>query len=162
MLPGLPGMITLANQRDDNWPISKYQETPAANQPLPTPCLCSKLINTAVNLGSGLLFYSTELDVARASNKPLYAFALLWTSYSLSFGDSDTGQNIMSEGNQNIQVNSVLMSSSNILWILPICPIGIFSLMNKRGSWLISQMRKEMFPVDITIFNYIGYSRGSR
>ena len=91
-------MITLANQRDDNWPISKYQETPAANQPLPTPCLCSKLINTAVNLGSGLLFYSTVLDVtgalARASNKPLYAFALLWMSYSLSFGDLDTGQNI--------------------------------------------------------------------
>ena len=99
MLPGLPGMITLANQRDDNWPISKYQETPAANQPLPTPCLCSKLINTTVNLGSGLLFYSTVLDMtgalARASNKPLYAFALLWMSYSLSFGDSDTGQNIL-------------------------------------------------------------------
>ena len=97
MLPGLPGMITLANQRDDDWPISKYQEPPAANQPLPTPCLCSKLINTAVNLGSGLLFYSTLLDVtgalARASNKSLYAFALLWMSYSLSFGDSDTGHN---------------------------------------------------------------------
>ena len=90
-------MITLASQRDDDWPISKYQETPAANQPLPTPCLCSKLINTAVNLGSGLLFYSTVLDVtgalARASNKSLYAFALLWMSYSLSFGDSDTGRN---------------------------------------------------------------------
>ena len=98
MLPGLPGMITLANQRDDNWPISKYQETPAANQPLPTPCLCSKLINAAVNLGSGLLFSSTVLDVtralARASNKPLYAFALLWMSYSLSSGDSDTVHNI--------------------------------------------------------------------
>ena len=105
MLPGIPGMITLANQRDDNlanqrddnWPISKYQETPAANQPLPTPCLCSKLINTAVHLGSGLLFYSTVSDVtgarACASNKPLYAFALLWMSYSLSFGDSDTGHN---------------------------------------------------------------------
>ena len=90
-------MITLANQRDDNWPISKYQETPAANQPLPTPCLCSKLINTAVHLGSGLSFSSTVLDVtgalARASNKPLYAFALLWMSFSLSFGDSDTGHN---------------------------------------------------------------------
>ena len=97
MLPGLPGMITLANQRDDNWPINKYQKTPAANQPLPTPCLCSKLINTAVHLGSGLLFYSTVSDVtgarACASNKPLYAFALLWMSYSLSFGDSDTGHN---------------------------------------------------------------------
>ena len=45
MLPGLPGMITLANQRDDNWPFNKYQKTPAANQPLPTPCLCSKLLN---------------------------------------------------------------------------------------------------------------------
>ena len=90
-------MITLANQRDDDWLISKYQETPAANQPLPTPCLCSKLINTTVNLGSGLLFYSTVLDMtgalARASNKSLYAFALLWMSYSLSFGDSDTGRN---------------------------------------------------------------------
>ena len=90
-------MITLANQRANDWPISKYQETPAANQPLPTPCLCSKLINTAVIQGSGLLFYSTVLDVtgalARASNKPLYAFALLWTSYSLSFGDSDSGHN---------------------------------------------------------------------
>ena len=97
MLLGLPGMTTLANQRDDNWPINKYQKTPAANQPLPTPCLCSKLTNTAVNLGSGLLLSSTVLDVtgalARASSKPLYAFALLWTSYSLSFGDSDTGHN---------------------------------------------------------------------
>ena len=97
MLLGLPGMITLANQRDNNWPISKYQETPAANQSLPTPCFCSKLINTAVNLGSGLLLSSTVLDVtgalARASSKPLYAFALLWTSYSLSFGDSDSGHN---------------------------------------------------------------------
>ena len=53
MLPGLPGMITLPNQRDDDWPISKYQETSAANQPLPTPCLRSKLINPAVNLARG-------------------------------------------------------------------------------------------------------------
>ena len=93
-------MITLANQRDDNWPISKYQETPAANQPLPTPCLCSKLINTAVNLGSGLLLHSTVLDVAggpwlKLEIKPLHAFALPWTSCSLSFGDSDSGQNTM-------------------------------------------------------------------
>ena len=40
---------------------------------------------------------STALDetwaLARASNKPLYAFALLWTSYSLRFGDLDTGHN---------------------------------------------------------------------
>ena len=101
MLPGIPGMITLANQRDDNlanqrddnWPISKYQETPAANQPSPTPCPCSKLINPAVNLGSGLL--STVLDVigalARASKKPLYAFALLWTSYLSVLGTQTLG-----------------------------------------------------------------------
>ena len=47
---------------------------------------------------SGLWPYSTVLDgaraLARASNKPLYAFALLWTSYSLSFGYSDSGHNI--------------------------------------------------------------------
>lgn len=49
----------------------------------------------------------------------------------------------MSEGNKNIPVNSVLRSSSNILWILHICPIGIFSLMNKRGSWLISQWERK-------------------
>ena len=40
---------------------------------------------------------STVLDetwaLTRVSNKPLYAFALLWTSYSLSFGDSDSGHN---------------------------------------------------------------------
>ena len=40
---------------------------------------------------------STVLDetwaLARASNKHLYAFAFLWMSYSLSFGDSDTGHN---------------------------------------------------------------------
>ena len=56
-----------------------------------------KPINTAVNLGSGLLSDSTVLDetwaLTRASNKPLYVFALLWTSYSLSFGDSDSGHN---------------------------------------------------------------------
>ena len=97
MLSGLQGMITLANQRDDNWPISKYQETPAANQPLPTPCLCSKLINSAV-LGLGALV-KTPLCWMRwepwleLAIKPLYAFALLWTSYSLSFGDSDSGHN---------------------------------------------------------------------
>ena len=43
---------------------------------------------------------STALDetwaLGQASNKPLYAFALLWMSYSLSFGDSDTGHNTMS------------------------------------------------------------------
>ena len=48
---------------------------------------------------SGLLSHSTVLDetwaLTRASNKPLYAFALLWTSYSLilSYGDSDSGHN---------------------------------------------------------------------
>ena len=45
----------------------------------------------------GPLSDSTVLDetwaLARASNKLLYAFALLWTSYSLSFGDSDSGHN---------------------------------------------------------------------
>ena len=49
---------------------------------------------------SGPLSDSTVLDetwvLARASNKPLYAFALLWTSYSLSFGDSDSGHNTLS------------------------------------------------------------------
>ena len=87
MLPGLPGMVTLANkrdgnsgQRDDDWPISKYQETPAANQPLPTPCLCSKLINTAVNLGWGSGQDSTALDetgaLARAGNKTPLCFCI--------------------------------------------------------------------------------------
>ena len=46
----------------------------------------------------GLLSDSTVLDetwaLALASNNPLYAFALLWMSYSLSFGDSDFGHNI--------------------------------------------------------------------
>ena len=90
-------MVTLANQRDDDWPISKYQETPAANQPLPTPCLCSKLINTAVLLLRALL--KTPLHWMRwelwleLAIKPLYAFALLWTSYSLSFWDLDSGHN---------------------------------------------------------------------
>ena len=73
-------MITLANQRDDNWPISKYQETLAANQPLPTSRLCSKLMNTAVNLGLGLLLHSTALDVAgalaRARNKTPSRFCI--------------------------------------------------------------------------------------
>ena len=114
-------MVTLANQKDDDWPISKYQETPAANQPLPTPCLCSKLTNTAVNLGSGLLLSSTVLDVtgalARASSKPVYAFALLWTSYSLSFGDSDTGHNIWG------LVQDPLTGKNNILPV-----VGVFSL----------------------------------
>ena len=45
----------------------------------------------------GPLSDSTVLDetwaLAQASNKPLYAFALLWMSYSLSFGDSDSGHN---------------------------------------------------------------------
>ena len=54
-------------------------------------------IKVDVIQSSGLLLDSTVLDetwaLARASNKPLYAFALLWTSYSLSFGDSDTGHN---------------------------------------------------------------------
>ena len=49
----------------------------------------------------GLLSDSTVLDetwaLARASNKPLYAFALLWTSYSLSFGDLDSGHNSLGD-----------------------------------------------------------------
>ena len=38
---------------------------------------------------------STGLDEtwALTSNKSLHAFALLWTSYFLSFGDSDSGHN---------------------------------------------------------------------
>ena len=55
-------------------------------------------IKVDVTQSSGLLPDSTVLDetwaLTRASNKPLYAFALLWTSYSLSFGDSDSGHNI--------------------------------------------------------------------
>ena len=54
-------------------------------------------IKVDVMQSSGLLLDSTVLDetwaLTRASNKPLYAFALLWTSYSLSFGDSDSGHN---------------------------------------------------------------------
>ena len=55
-------------------------------------------IKVDVIQSSGLLSDSTVLDetwaLTRASNKPLYAFALLWMSYSLSFGDLDTGHNI--------------------------------------------------------------------
>ena len=55
-------------------------------------------IKVDVIQSSGLLSDSTVLDetwaLTRASNKTLYAFALLWTSYSLSFGDSDSGHNI--------------------------------------------------------------------
>ena len=54
-------------------------------------------IKVDVIQSSGLLLDSTVLDetwaLAQASNKPLYAFALLWTSYSLSFGDVDFGHN---------------------------------------------------------------------
>ena len=55
-------------------------------------------IKVDVIQSSGLLSDSTVLDetwaLTRASDKALYAFALLWTSYSLSFGDSDSGHNI--------------------------------------------------------------------
>ena len=48
---------------------------------------------------SWLLSDSTVLDetwaLTRASNKPLYAFALLWMSYYVSSGDSDTGRNTL-------------------------------------------------------------------
>ena len=59
-----------------------------------------KTVCTKVDViqSSGLLSDSTVLDetraLTRASNKPLYAFALLWRSYSLSFEDSDSGHNI--------------------------------------------------------------------
>ena len=33
--------------------------------------------------------------LAELAIKPLYAFALLWMSYSLSFGDSDSGHNTL-------------------------------------------------------------------
>ena len=55
-------------------------------------------IKVYVIQSKGPLSDSTVLDktwaLARASNIPLYAFALLWTSYSLSFGDLDSGHNI--------------------------------------------------------------------
>ena len=55
-------------------------------------------IKVYVIQNSGLLSDSTVLDemwaLTRVSNKPLYAFALLWMSYSLSFGDSDSEHNI--------------------------------------------------------------------
>ena len=54
-------------------------------------------IKVYVIQNSGLLSDSTVLDemwaLTQASNKPLYAFALLWTSHYLSFGDSDSGRN---------------------------------------------------------------------
>ena len=54
-------------------------------------------IKVYVIQSSGPLSDSTVLDetwvLAQAGNKPLYAFALLWTSYSLSFGDLDSGHN---------------------------------------------------------------------
>ena len=58
-----------------------------------------KTVCTKVDViqSSGLLSDSTVLDetwaLTQASHKPLYAFALLWMSYSLSFGDSDFGHN---------------------------------------------------------------------
>ena len=69
----------------------------SANQYLPA-VLRTACIKAAVSQSSGLSRQdSTALDetgaLARASNKPLYAFALLWMSYSLSFGDLDTGHN---------------------------------------------------------------------
>ena len=65
----------------------------------PPALLRTACIKAAVSQTSGLFRQdSTVLDgtgaLARASNKPLYAFALLWMSYSVSFGDSDTGRNI--------------------------------------------------------------------
>ena len=67
----------------------------------PPAVLRTACIKAAVSQSSGLSRQdSTALDetgaLARASNKPLYAFALLWTSYSVGFGDSDTGRNISS------------------------------------------------------------------
>ena len=55
-------------------------------------------IKVDVIQSSGLLSDSTVLDetwaLTRVSNKPLYAFASLWTPDSLSFGDSDSRHNI--------------------------------------------------------------------
>ena len=65
----------------------------------PPALLRTACIKAAVSQTSGLfrqdstVLYGTGA-LARASNKPLYAFALLWMSYSVSFGDSDTGHNI--------------------------------------------------------------------
>ena len=63
-------------------------------------------IKVDVIQSSGLLSDSTVLDetwaLTRASNKPLYAFALLWMSYSLSFGDSDSGHNTTNPNHFNI------------------------------------------------------------
>ena len=93
--------MTLTNQRDDDWPISKYQEIPAANQPLPTPCLCS--FKYCCKSGRGALLktplrWMRQEPWLKLAIKPLYAFALLWTSYSLSFGDSDSGHNTTTRG----------------------------------------------------------------
>ena len=70
----------------------------------PPAVLRTICIKAAVSQSSELFRQdSTALDetgaLARASNKPLYAFALLWMSYSLSFGDSDFGHNGPASGN---------------------------------------------------------------
>ena len=78
-----------------------------------------KTVCTKVDViqSSGLLSDSTVLDetwvLARASNKPLYTFALLWTSYSLSFGDSDTGHNSLQGKLFNITLIQVYAPTSN-------------------------------------------------
>ena len=62
-------------------------------------------IKVYVILSLGPLSDSIVLDktwaLAQASNKPLFAFALLWTSYSLSFGDLDSGHNNGKESTYN-------------------------------------------------------------
>ena len=67
-------------------------------------------IKVDVIQSSGLLSDSTVLAetwaLTRASNKPLYAFALLWMSYSLSFGDSDTGHNILTTFKDSTLISS--------------------------------------------------------
>ena len=68
---------------------------------------------------------STALDEtwALASNKPLHAFALLWMSYSLSFGDSDSGHNRHYHFSFNLSNNTVSVKLGT-WWAVPLikCP----------------------------------------
>ena len=88
----------LVNTRKPLQPIkiSQLVKTRKLLQPLPT--LCSKTYKYCCKSGLGAP-YSTPLHwmwqepQLELEIKPLHAFALLWTSYSLSFGDLDSGHN---------------------------------------------------------------------
>ena len=90
-------------------------------------------------------------------NKPLYAFALLWTSYSLSFGDLDSGHNTEIVLKQ--LAYDVMLKSQNLPMTTrePISDAKAGEFLLPSSSWGSHRYRRIGYREEPGVLGYIAY-----